>query len=210
VWDAKGDLTVHNQNGRVDVKTVTGLADLHTSYADVKFSGIGRGVMVAAQNAAVTGDTVNESAVVQTSFANVDVRGVKGGARVTAGNAGVRLVDIGGDVFAKTSFAGVTVENAGGPVTVENANGSVAVTTRPGTKCQPVALRTTFAPMQVTLPAGAGYNVTGKTSFGRIHSQHELTVNGQIGADELSGKIGGGGCELRLTNQNGNIDILKR
>ena len=27
---------------------------------------------------------------------------------------------------------------------------------------------------------------------------------------KVNGKIGGGGCELRLSNQNGNIDILKR
>jgi hypothetical protein len=76
--------------------------------------------------------------------------------------------------------------------------------------CKPISVRTSFAPIQVTLAAGAGYNITSKTSFGRIHSQHDLTVNGQIGNDELSGRIGGGGCDLRLTNQNGNIDILKR
>jgi hypothetical protein len=210
VWDAKSDLTVHNQNGRVEAKSVAGVADLHTSFAPVKFSGIGKGLTVTGQNSEVTGDTVGESAVVQTSFANVDVRGVKGGARVTAGNSGVRLVDIGGDVYAKTSFAGVAVESAGGPVTVENQNGSVAVAPRPGQSCQPIFLHTSFAPIRVTLPAGAGYNVTSKTSFGQIHSQHDLTVNGRIANDELNGKIGGGGCELRLTDQNGNIDILKR
>jgi hypothetical protein len=55
-----------------------------------------------------------------------------------------------------------------------------------------------------------GYTVTGKTSFGRIHSEPEMTVSGAIAADSISGKISGGGCEMRLTNQNGNIDIVKR
>jgi len=210
VWDVKSDLAVHNQNGRVEAKTVTGTADLRTSFAAVKFSGIGKGVTVTAQNAQVTGDTVGESAVVQTSFAGVDVRGVKGGAHVTAGNATVRLVDIGGDAYVKTSFGGVTIDNAGGPVTVENNNGTVAASPKAGQVCKPIGLRTSFAPLQVTLPEGVGYNVSSKTSFGRIHSQYEMTVSGQIGNDELNGRIGGGGCDLRLTNQNGNIDILKR
>ncbi len=46
-------------------------------------------------------------------------------------------------------------------------------------------------------------------SFGRIQSQPELAVTGQVATDSISGKISGGGCELRLMNQNGDIDILQ-
>jgi hypothetical protein len=210
VWDIRGDLSVDNQNGRVDAKTVSGAAKLQTSFAPVKFSGIGKGVTVRGQNSEVTGDTVGESAVVETSFAGVDLRGIKGSAHVTGGNSAVRLIDIGGEAWVKTTFAGVTVDNPGGPVTVENGNGSIGVSVKPGEQCHPLALHTSFAGIQVALPAGAGYNLTAKTSFGRIHSEHPVTVTGQIGNDELNGKIGSGGCDLRLTGQNGNIDILKR
>jgi hypothetical protein len=127
---------------------------------------------------------------------------------VTGGNAAIRLSDIGGEVYAKTSFDGVTVDSAGGPITVENANGSVTATARPG-PCKPVGLRTSFGPIRVTVPSAAGYNVGAKTSFGRIHSEFDLTVSGNISTDEINGKLGPGGCELRLVNQNGNIDILK-
>ena len=61
----------------------------------------------------------------------------------------------------------------------------------------------------MTVPAGVGYTVTG-TTFGRIKSQADLTVNGQIGEGVVDGKIAGGGCEMRLTGQNSNIDIFKR
>jgi hypothetical protein len=37
-----------------------------------------------------------------------------------------------------------------------------------------------------------------------------MAVSGALTGDSISGKIGGGGCEMRLTNQNGNIDIVKR
>ena len=210
VWDAKSDVTVRNQNGRVEANTVAGIADLQTSFAAVKFTGIGKAVRVVAQNSTVTGDTVGETATVQTSFANVDLRGVKGGARVTAGNAGIRMTGIGGEAYAKSSFAGITVEDVGGPVTVENGNGSVTVGARLGQACHPIAVQTSFAPIRVAVPAGVGYTVSGKTSFGRIHSEPEMTVSGAIAADSITGKIAGGGCEMRLTNQNGNIDIVKR
>jgi hypothetical protein len=35
-------------------------------------------------------------------------------------------------------------------------------------------------------------------------------VSGSVGGESLSGKIGDGRCELTLTNNNGNIDLLKR
>jgi hypothetical protein len=102
----------------------------------------------------------------------------------------------------------VTIEEAGGPVTVENANGSVTVRAKAAQKCQPVSLNTTFGPIRVTVPHDAGYDVTARTSFSRISSQPAVTVSGPLGGDSLSGKIAGGGCPLRLTDQNGSIDIL--
>lgn len=209
VLDAKSDVRVNNQNGKVAVSGITGAADLATSFADIRFNGIGKGLTVRAQNSQVTGDTVGENAVIETSFGGVDLRGVKGGARVTAQNAPVRLVDIAGEVFAKTTFASTTVENAGGAINVDNQNGSVTVAAKPG-PCKPIVLRTTFSPIAVTVPAGVGYTVTARTTFGKIKSQADMTVNGQIGEGVVDGKISGGGCELRLTGQNSNIDIFKR
>lgn len=209
---AQSGVTVQNQNGRVEATDVTGAADLSTSFGAIKFSRIGKDVVTHGQNTSINGDTVSGSVTAETSFGAVDVRGVKGQARVTAGNAAVRLSDIGGEVYAKTSFDGVAVESAGGPVTVESANGSITVTLRPG-PCKPVSLRTSFGPIRVTLPGAgpgaAGYNLSAKTSFGRIQSEPEITVIGNISTDQITGKIGPGGCELRLVNQNGNIDILK-
>jgi hypothetical protein len=61
----------------------------------------------------------------------------------------------------------------------------------------------------VRLPESAGYNLTARTSFGRINSELPVTSTGQLGGDSLNGKIGNGGCTLSLTNANGSIDILK-
>jgi hypothetical protein len=36
-----------------------------------------------------------------------------------------------------------------------------------------------------------------------------MTVSGEMSPETITGKIGGGGCELRLMGQNGSIDILR-
>jgi hypothetical protein len=51
--------------------------------------------------------------------------------------------------------------------------------------------------------------VSASTTFGRVTSQPSISVGGPLGGESLTGKIGGGGCMLRLTNQSGNIDILE-
>ena len=48
-----------------------------------------------------------------------------------------------------------------------------------------------------------------RTSFGKIRSDFPVTVTGITGENSLVGALGKGGCQLRLTNQNGSIDILK-
>ena len=209
IRDARGDVTVQNQNGGIQAQGIAGAASLNTTFDRINASRIGKGLTVRAQNTNVIADTIGESAIVETTFGAVDLRSVTGGARVTAGNTSVRLASIGGEVYVKSSFAGVDVSDAGGPITVENQNGYVKADLRPGARCQPIALSTTFSPIRVAIPSGGGYNVTARTSFGKIHSDHEMMVSGSIGQDALSGKINGGGCELRLTGQNGNIDILK-
>ena len=204
----KADLNVRNQNGSVEATDISGTADLHTSFGPVRFARIGRALRVNAQNSNVTGDTVGESATLETTFGGIDVRNVKGGTRATAANSSIRMAYIGGEAYARTSFAGVTIEDAGGPITVENQNGTVMADARTARSCQPISLRTSFGPIRVTLPSSVGYNLMANTSFGRIQSQPEVTVSGSLGRDQLSGKIRGGGCELRLMDQNGNIDIL--
>ena len=208
VRDTKADVTVRNENGAVEVTGVNGMADLHTSFGPIRFSRIAKGLTVRGQNSEITGDTVGGGAVVDTSFGGIDVRAVKGAARLTDQNGSVRASDVGGEIYAKTSFGGIAVEDAAGPITADNQSGSIAVRARAATRCQPIALTTSFGPIKVAVAKGAGYDVTARVSFGRISVEPSMVVSGQVGGESVNGKIGGGGCELKLNDQNGNIDIV--
>jgi hypothetical protein len=53
--------------------------------------------------------------------------------------------------------------------------------------------------------------VTAHTTFGHIHTDPAVAmmVSGDVGGTGLNGKINGGGCDLKLTGDNGNIDIVR-
>jgi hypothetical protein len=133
------------------------------------------------------------------NFGNVEVQGVQGWTDLENSHGRLKFQD-GGSTKLTDSFGEVHVTGADGNVTVTNNNGAVTVS---------ISLKTSFAPMQVRLPADAGYAVNARTSFGHISSDLPVMASGTLGGDSLNGKIGNGGCTLSLTNSNGNIEILK-
>lgn len=207
VRDARSDVIVRNQSGDLEVTAVSGTADLRTTFGAIRFSRIGKGATIRAESSNITGDTVDGPVTIETTFGAIDLHGVKGGARLTAQSTNIRATDIGGEVYAKTSFGGVTIEDVAQPITVENSSGSITVRAKAANQCRPISLSTSFGPIRVSLPNGQGYDVGARTSFGHISSEPPVTVSGQVGSESISGKIAGGGCQLKLVDQSGDIDI---
>lgn len=212
VTGAKNDVIVQNQNGEIVANDIAGNADLRTSFASINAMRLSKNLTVRAQNTQVRAETVGETATVETTFGSVDLRNVRGAARVTSGNSPIKLTGVGGEIYAKSSFNSITILDSPGPVTVEGQNGAVVVDAKSAGTCKPLSLGTTFGLIRVTVPRGLGYNLTAQTTFGRIHTDPgvQVTVSGDIGQNRLTGKIGAGGCDLRLLGQNSNIDILSR
>jgi DUF4097 and DUF4098 domain-containing protein YvlB len=207
VQDARSDVNVRNQSGDLEITAVNGMADLRTTFGAIRFSRIGKGAIIHGESSNITGDTVDGPVTIDTTFGGIDLHGVKGGARLTAQSSTIRATDIGGEVYASTSFGGVTVEDVAQPITVENSSGSITVRAKAANQCRPISLSTTFGPIKVSLPNGQGYDVGARTSFGRISTGPPITITGQVGNESLSGKIAGGGCQLKLVDQSGDIDI---
>ena len=129
---------------------------------------------------------------------------------VTSGNGAVKALGVRGAAKVHTSFGGITIENVSGPVDASNSNGSITVASNSNGGCQPITIKTTFGPIKVVLPDSSNYNVAASTSFGNINSDFPVTVSGQTNSESINGKIGNGGCELKIIGSNGRIDILKR
>jgi DUF4097 and DUF4098 domain-containing protein YvlB len=206
-----GDATVSNNNGAVTLNNVNGAVDVRGSFAPIRVTKAQKGAKVVAENASVTLADIGGAAYVKTSFGLVDVSRIDGELTVENSNGAVKASAIKGGASVRTSFAAVNLDGVGGKVDVDNQNGAVDVRGLGATagKCFPVALRSTFAPIRIYLPDGEGFQVNARTSFGKINSEIPLTVSGSMTADNMTGKIGNGQCELTLANSNGNIDLLK-
>jgi hypothetical protein len=205
-----GALDAETSNGKVQVRDARGSVTLKSSFGAIEASTLPKGIRAITGNGAITLTDIGGDAFAKTSFGSVLAERIGGSLTVENSNGSVTAKNVKGDVSVKTSFAGVTLDMIGGRITVDNQNGAISVTAmRPANGCRDISLKTSFSSIRVRVPEGLGYNVTARTSFGRISSELPITSTGSIGGDTLNGTIGSGGCQLQLTDSNGSIEIAK-
>ena len=205
-----GALDAETSNGKISVHDARGNVTLKSSFGAIEASNIPKGIRAVTGNGGIILTDIGGDTYAKTSFGSVSTERVNGNLTVENSNGSVTARTVRGDASVKTSFAGVTMESIGGKITVDNQNGGIAVTaTRPTSGCRDISLKTSFSSIRVRIPDGLGYNLTARTSFGRISSELPVTSTGSIGGDSLNGAIGSGGCQLQLTDSNGSIEIAK-
>ena len=205
-----GTLDAHTSNGKITVHDARGIVTLETSFGAIEASNIPKGIRATTGNGGIVLTDIGADAYAKTSFGSILVERVNGNLRAEDSNGSVTARNVKGDTGVNTSFSGVTLESIGGRVTVDDQNGAIFVAaTHPASGCHDISLKTSFSSIQVRIPDGVGYNVSARTSFGRITTDLPVTATGSLGGDSLNGTIGSGGCQLQLTNANGNIEITK-
>ena len=211
-----GALDAATSNGKVQVRDARGSVTLKSSFGAIEASNIPKGIRAITGNGAITLTDIGGDAFAKTSFGSVLAERIGGSLTVENSNGSVTAKNVKGDAGVKTSFAGVMLDMIGGRITVDNQNGAISVTAmRPASGCRDILLKTSFSSIRVRVPEVLGYNLTARTSFGRISSELPVTLTGGFtwagywSGDTLNGTIGSGGCQLQLTDSNGSIEIAK-
>ena len=205
-----GTLDAETSNGKVTVRDARGSVTLKSSFGTIEASNIPKGIRAITGNGGITLTDVGGDTFAKTSLGSVLTERINGNLTVENTNGSVTARNVKGDAIVNTSFAGVTLESIGGRIHVDNQNGAISVTAmRSAGGCRDISLKTSFSSIRVRVPEGVGYNLTARTSFGRISSDLPVTSTGSVGGDTLSGAIGAGGCQLQLTDSNGSIEIAK-
>jgi hypothetical protein len=192
------------------VTTVGGGAVLRTKFGLLEAVGVRKALTAANENGLVKIRDAGAGVTVTTKFGATVVERAGGAVNVLSDNGAITVTQGQAGVTAVTKFAPVTLDQVTGPVEVTNDNGAIAATglRRSGAgKCDPVRLATRFGGIRVGLPADGDYDLTASTKFGKIQTNVGVTVQGELNPERITGRIGKGGCELLLTNDNGAIEI---
>lgn len=201
-------LSIRAGNSSIEGQRVGGPVTVQNSFGAISVSDVQAGVTIHSGNGAVSISRIHGPATVKTSYAAFEGSDIGGMLSVENSNGAVRASNARG-AQVKTSFAAVILDGISGPLQVTDQNGAVDVSLSARGGCQPVSIQTSFSPVQVRIEGEASYRLSARTSFGKIHSDFPVATSGSLSGDELNGTIGGGRCEMRLSDSNGTIDILK-
>jgi hypothetical protein len=131
---------------------------------------------------------------VETSSGGIEVEGAHGAVVARASSGSVRINGVTGNVVAETSSGGVTVREASGDgMTLRTSSGSITVGV---TKAQNVTATAGSGGVDVTVPAGASFDVQARTD----HGGTDIGIPDTAGAPSV----------LNLRTSNGSVTVKTR
>jgi hypothetical protein len=202
-------VSITNNNGSVSVTDCGGSGSVKNSFGSVAVRNFRGDLTVANTNGQIDALSVSRSADIKNAFGGVRFADIKGQLSISTHNSRVEGSKVGGPLNIRNSFGAVVVDGVSGPIEIHNQNGEIDAYSSARGVCKPITLHTSFARLRAHLPVEANYRVFAKTSFAHVRSDFPLTVAGLLSEGEVSGTLGSGQCEMRLTNNNGSIEILK-
>lgn len=204
--DIRGAATLHNQNGRIEATNIGGPLDAKTSFDSLIANDIGGAAHLRDQNGSIKINQVRGDADIGTSFASLSVKGIGGDAILMNQNGNVAASDVTGSVEAATSFANMDITGGGSKFVCHNQNGnirlhptSVALTN--------IEAQTSFATLEVRLPAALKPAIQARTTFGDVESDFPVLMKPR-GEDPFAG-ITPDTAQISLENQNGKISVVR-
>jgi hypothetical protein len=121
-------------------------------------------------------------------------------------NGGLSLSGMSGPVKASSVNGSIKAEKMSGQTELSTINGHVDAGFQRVSKCHSISLTTVNGPISLSLPSGAGANVSAQNLSGGIDADFGRAWRAP-GGHRLDAAVNGGGAQIRLHNVNGGISI---
>ncbi|MGE5568316.1 MAG: DUF4097 family beta strand repeat-containing protein [Rhodospirillales bacterium] len=163
----------------------------------------------------------DSSLVARTDSGGIRVEGIQGPVNAEADSGGIAAAGIGSQVRAVTDSGGIEIRGVSGPVFARadsggiealEVGGAIDVAADSGgirvsqTTPAPVRVRVDSGGAEVRLAPNGGYNLLVGSDSGRVDVP-ELAVRGTISRNRVEGTIRGGGPQVDIRVDSGNVHI---
>lgn len=198
VSDIAGRATLDVQYGKLIARKTAGIF-AKLSYGKVSAEDVEGDVRVEARHAEAQITNVSGAVEVQTTYGGIHLQQIDGTVRASTRGGGVTALTLGSEVHVRASGDDVSIEGFGGPVDVEAEGGDVLLTTAtPITEAVTVSVKRGKARLEV--PPGSRFDLEAESHGGDLLLDvPELDRSDSGAAGRVTGTIGGGGAQVRLT-----------
>ncbi|MGA2633294.1 MAG: DUF4097 family beta strand repeat-containing protein [Terracidiphilus sp.] len=152
----------------------------------------------------VNDDGVGENAKLNTGSGSIHATGLHGGIQVETGSGDIYAEQTGqGNVKASTGSGSIELRNLNGGLKAETGSGSIKLGGVPTASWN---IQTGSGSVDYW-PGNAALTLDAETGSGSVHSDHEVTTQGDSDRHHLTGKLNGGGPTVHIETGSGNIRI---
>lgn len=199
-----GPAALKNAFGAIEADGVHGALEAETSYAALEARDIGGAVKLRNQFGALRVEKAGD-ADLKTSYAEMRVREINGDAQLVNQFGRVVAEAVTGSVRAETSYGAMEITGPGGNFICANQFGAVTVRAASQSLTN-LEARTSYATLEVRLPAGLKPALQARTSYADIESDFPVLMKPR-GQDPFAG-VTPGTPRINLQNQNGKIRVI--
>lgn len=121
-------------------------------------------------------------------------------------NGGLSLIGMEGPVKASSVNGSIKAEKMSGQTELSTINGYLDADFQRVSKCHSISLTSVNGPIRLSLPSGAGANVSAHNLSGGIDADFGHAWRAP-GGQRLDAAVNGGGAPIRVHNVNGGISI---
>lgn len=233
---SSGDLTINEVGSRLIAQTSSGSihatqirddATATVSSGEVRLEKVGGRAVARASSGPVWINDVGGDAQASSMSDNLTVTNVRGRANLSAISGGITVRNIGEGVRARSVSGPVTISDSKGSIDAGSTSDSVSLI---NVDSQEVSASSTSGNVHFTgkirdgghyelesfngnvvliIPMDSGFNLTAKTHDGSINTEFPLQLTRTTGGSLMSGTVGRGGAEVRVSTFNGNVQIKK-
>jgi len=195
-------------SGGQEISGVAGPAEISSGSGGLRLADIAGQVRAHTGSGSITMTRLRSSVRAHTGSGGIRGEGIGSGNRAPSPRTGNSYVDTGA-----ASDADIDFQTGSGSIRVNDVHGAVRAHTGSGTielEGQPTGdwnMSTGSGGIVVRLPAQAAFYVNAHTSSGGIHTDRQVTTQGEVGKHDLRGSVNGGGFRLDLHTGSGSIRI---
>jgi hypothetical protein len=152
----------------------------------------------------ITDDGVGTNARIHTGSGSIHATGLRGGYTLNTGSGSIAAEQVGpGDDRAETGSGTIELRDVNGALEARTGSGHVKVT---GTPARPWHIGTGSGSVEIWT-GNAAFTLDAACGSGGIYTDRQVTTQGSVGKNHLSGTVAGGGPLVRLHTGSGSIRI---
>jgi len=187
---------------KIKIKSVSG---------DILLEKIGGEIEASAVSGDITIDEAKKEIFCKTVSGDLNLQNINGDIDVKTVSGDIDVVNIKGSIDADSVSGDIEIkgENEVEKLRAKTISGSIIFEG----KIQPKGeydLNSHSGDVYIKIPPDAAFDLEASTFSGKIKSEFEITVSGEISRRKITGSVNGGGADIDLSSFSGNIILKKK